>query len=91
MEAGAFLQFEQVTKVYNCNQKRSGHVFRAHFPSKSGRLVGHKCINFGWVQRFSLLLTLCARRPEQRAHQAELVGKDLDFREKYISDLSGFW
>ena len=43
-----------------------GHVFRAGFQSR----FFQNCSHFGWVRRFSLLLTLCARRHERRTHQA---------------------
>ena len=59
-------------------------VFRAGFSGKLFyQVFGHvfrtvsffNYSHFGWVRRFPLLLTLCARRHEKRIHQAELVGK----------------
>ena len=63
---GHVFAIRKVPKVCNCRQKSSGHVFRARFQAR----FFQNCSHFGWVRRFSLLLTLCARRHEKRTHQA---------------------
>ena len=63
---GQVFAIRKVPKVCNCRQKSSGHVFRAGFQAR----FFENCSHFGWVRRFSLLLTLCARRHEKRTHQA---------------------
>ena len=55
-----------VTVVKNRAGTFFGQVFRAHFQS----VFFENCSHFGWVRRFPLLLTLCARRHEKRTHQA---------------------
>ena len=58
----------QPNQSNQCNRAGTffGHVFRAGFQS----VFFQNCSHFGWVRRFSLLLTLCARRHEKRTHQA---------------------
>ena len=94
MEANALLQFEKVP-VCNCRQKwKQTHCCNSENCQKCLTAIkkwkqthfcnfcGHKCINFGWVQRLSLLRILCARRHEKRTHQTKLVGKAIYFSKK---------
>ena len=56
-------------------KNRSG-TFLQSIGQVFGQVSGHDWIHFWCFWRFPLPPTLCARRPEKRTQQAELVGKN---------------